>query len=495
MSFCRTCYVSSRDVVAKESARSPRPLAVRRLQGAAPSSLSGLKLKVARYRRSDFPMRAAAAAAGPPDASAVLPTKPDGGASPPDVAANGKKTVQNGGGGDDDGRWLFGTIAVHGGERGGRPRVSDSLTTPIVQTSTYTFQDTAQLIAYQEGRYGSYEYGRYGNPTVRAAEEKLRALDGGQECLISASGMNAMTTLLLALMPAGGHCVTTTDCYRRTRQFIQTVLPKMGITSTVIDPSDLSALEAVLAERKVSLFFTESPTNPYLRCVDLPAASRLCRAAGALVVIDSTFATPVNQRALDLGADLVVHSATKYLAGHNDVLAGAVVGRTELIDAIRSLHNVLGGVVDPHAAYLLLRGIKTLPLRVERHNENAFEMARRLESHPKVRRVYYPGLESHPDHGIATEQMTGFGGVVSFEIDGDLNRTVRFIDAVELPYIAPSLGGVETLIEQPAVISYWDAGPAKRAELGIKDNLVRFSCGVEDFEDIWRDVSRALDKI
>ena len=218
-----------------------------------------------------------------------------------------------------------GTTSVHGGERDGRPRVSDSLTTPIVQTATYTFQNTAEVIAYQEGRYGSYEYGRYGNPTTRTCEEKIRQLEGAEDCLVSSSGMNTATTMLLALVPAGGHIVTTTDCYRRTRQIIQTLLPKMGISATVIDPADLGQLERVLQQHDVSLFFSESPTNPYLRCVDVRRISQLCHAAGALVCIDSTFATPINQRALALGADIVIHSATKYLAGHNDILAGTHV--------------------------------------------------------------------------------------------------------------------------------------------------------------------------
>ncbi|KAL4458268.1 hypothetical protein ABPG75_013133 [Micractinium tetrahymenae] len=387
------------------------------------------------------------------------------------------------------------TKTVHGGERAGRPRVSDSLTTPIVQTATYTFQDTAELIAYQEGRYGSYEYGRYGNPTTRACEEKIRELEGAEDCLVSSSGMNAATTMLLALVPAGGHIVTTTDCYRRTRQFIQTVLPKMGISATVIDPADLGALERALEEHNVSLFFSESPTNPYLRCVDVPRIKQLCGPKGAVVVVDSTFATPINQQAIALGADLVIHSATKYLAGHNDVLAGAIAGKAELVAAVRAMHNVLGGTIDPHASYLLLRGMKTLEIRVERQNRTALEIARRLEAHPLVTRVHYPGLESHPDHAIALAQMTGYGGVVSFEIDGDLWRTAKFIDAVKLPYIAPSLGGVESLIEQPTVVSYWDQGAEKRAQVGIKDNLIRFSCGIESVEDIWADFDQAFKRI
>jgi cystathionine gamma-synthase len=386
------------------------------------------------------------------------------------------------------------TRAVHGGEREGRPRVADSLTTPIVQTSTFWFRDTQEVIDYQEGRHTSYEYGRYGNPTTRAAAQKIRDLEGAEECLLSASGMNAVTTLLLALVPQNGHIVTTTDCYRRTRQFIATLLPKMGIRATIIDPSDLAALERAL-EQPTQLFFSESPTNPYLRVVDIPRVSELCRAADAIVVIDSTLATPVNQRALALGADLVLHSGTKYLAGHNDVMAGALAGSVDVLRPVRDLLGILGGVLDPHAAYLLLRGIKTLDVRVARHNQNAFALARHLEAHPKVARVHYPGLESHPDHEIAVAQMSGFSGLVSFEIDGDLQTSSKFVDALRIPYIAPSLGGVESLVEQPTVMSYWDQSPEERARLGIKDSLVRYACGIEDTEDLLADLDQALDRI
>jgi cystathionine gamma-synthase len=386
------------------------------------------------------------------------------------------------------------TSAVHDGEREGRPRVSDSLTTPIVQSSTYWFRDTQEVIDYQEGRHQSFEYGRYGNPTTRAAEEKLRLLEEGEACVLSASGMNSVTTMLLALVPAGGRIVTTRDCYRRTRQFIATVLPKMGIEATIIDPGDLDALERALNNR-VDLFFSESPTNPYLRVVDIPRVSELCHARNATVVIDSTFATPVNQRALGLGADLVLHSATKYLAGHNDVIAGVLIGRADLLKSVRELHGILGGVLDPHAAYLLLRGTKTLALRVARANENAMAIARYLAAHPSVERVHYPGLESHPDHGVAREQMSGYGGVVSFEIPGGLEAASKFVDALRIPYIAPSLGGVESLVEQPTVISYWDQTPEQRAEIGIRDNLVRYSCGIEDIADLIADIDQALERI
>lgn len=393
------------------------------------------------------------------------------------------------------GRKKSSTLAVHGGERTRRPKVQDTLTIPICQTSTYTFKDTAELIAFQEGTFKSFEYGRYGNPTTNAVEEKISALEGAETTLLSASGMCAATTMLLALVPAGGHIVTTTDCYRRTRQFIQTVLPKMGITTTVVDPADIAALESALEKNDVSIFFSESPTNPYLRCIDVELVSKLCHKHGALVCIDGTFATPVNQQVLALGADLVLHSATKYLAGHNDVLAGSLSGSMQCLSSVRALHNILGGVVDPNAAYLILRGLKTLDLRVRQQNNTAMLLASFLESHPKVARVHYPGLESHPEHHIAKRQMTGYGGVISFEIAGDLETTSKFIDGLRIPYIAPSLGGVESLVEQPTIISYWDQSPAERARLGIKDNLVRFSCGIEDYQDILNDVSQSLDAL
>lgn len=383
------------------------------------------------------------------------------------------------------------TKAVHGGERDGRPLVTDSLTTPIVQSATYWFRDTQEVIAYQEGRHPSFEYGRYGNPTTRVLEEKLCLLEGGEDCVVSASGMNSVTTLLLALLPQNGHLVTTQDCYRRTRQFISELLPRMGVRTTVIDPADYAGLGRALADG-ASLFFSESPTNPYLRVIDVPRVAELCRPTGATVVIDSTFATPVNQQALALGADLVLHSAAKYLAGHNDVMGGALVGNRALIQKIRNLHGVLGGVVDPHAAYLILRGVKTLALRVAQANATATTIARHLERSPKIERVHYPGLESHSEHAIARRQMSGFGGVISFEVRGSLESASKFIDALRIPYIAPSLGGVETLVEQPTIVSYWDKTPEERAALGIRDNLVRYSCGIEDAEDLIRDLDQAL---
>ncbi len=336
------------------------------------------------------------------------------------------------------------------------------------------------------------EYGRYGNPTVNAVEAKLALLDGGDDAVLYASGMAAVTSVLLASLPTGAHIVMTDDCYRRTRQFCQTYLRRLGIDTTVVPMGDYEALEAAIRPNQTRFIISESPTNPYLRVADLQRIAALARQYRVHTIIDSTFATPVNQRPLDWGIDLVVHSATKYLAGHNDLLAGVVVGKGPLIQAIREARGILGGVVDPQNAFLLERGLKTLALRVRQQNATAQAVAAYLEAHPKVERVWYPGLPSHPDYAVAAAQMNGFGGVVSFEIAGTLEETSRFIDAMRIPYIAPSLGGVESLIEQPAIISYYDKSPEERAALGIRDSLVRFAVGIEDTDDILADLEQAL---
>lgn len=392
---------------------------------------------------------------------------------------------------DDPGRPGDSTRAVHAGERA-QPQ-SDAVTTPIYQTSTYWFRDSAELRAYQEGRIERDEYGRYGNPTWRAVERKLANLEGADDAVLFASGMCAATTTFLALLPRGGHLIVTSDCYRRTRQFCREYLVKLDVETTVIEPASVEKLEAAIRPG-TSLFFTESPTNPFLRVIDVPEAARVCHERGVRVVIDGTFATPVNHRALGDGADLVLHSATKYLGGHNDLLAGAAAGGHEIIEELRKAVGILGGCTDANSAYLLLRGMKTLALRMARHNETALRVARRLEAHPRVRRVWYPGLASHPDHATARRLMRGFGGVVSFELDADLEATMRFVDRCRLPYIAPSLGGVESLIEMPVVMSYWDQPREERLRFGITDSLVRLSCGIEDGDDLVADLEHALEE-
>ncbi len=384
------------------------------------------------------------------------------------------------------------TLAVHGGEE--RRKAHDAVTTPIVCTATYAFQDTAEIVRYFDGELEREEYGRYGNPTVRAAERKIAALEGAEDCALFASGMAAVTTTMFELLKSGDHVILTSDCYRRTRQFVRAFLSRFGVAHTLVEPGDTAALAAAVRPGKTRLIVSESPTNPYLRVADLRALAEVRdRFRGINLLIDSTFATPMNQRALELGADLSIQSCTKYLAGHNDVLAGAISGRAPLIAAIRDLRGVLGGNLDPHAAYLLVRGLKTLSLRVERQNRTALQVAQWLESQRRVRRVFYPGLPSHPDHKVAREQMKGFGGVVSFLLDGGLREASRFVDACKLATIAPSLGGVETLIEQPALMSYYELTTAEREAIGIYDNLVRLSVGIEDADDLIADLAQALD--
>lgn len=387
------------------------------------------------------------------------------------------------------------TQAVHGAPQ---RKASGSITTPIVQTATYTFASSAELRDFMERKHyrgggDSVEYGRYGNPTVEAVEAKIATLDGGDDAILYPSGMSAVTSVLFTLLRPGLHVVLTDDCYRHTHDFCVGFLKRYGVETTVVPMGDYAALEAAIIPRKTRIIVTESPTNPYLRIADLERVAALGKQHGALTLIDSTFATPINQRPLEWGIDLVMHSATKYLAGHNDLLAGVIIGRQDRIDALREHRGLLGGIVDPHAAYLLDRGIKTLALRVERQNANAQAVAEYLELHPKIARVWYPGLASHPDHGIAARQMGGFGGVVTFEVAADFDGTSAFIDRLRIPAIAASLGGVESLIQQPALMSHFEMAADERRAQGITDNLVRFAVGIEDTQDLIDDLAQALD--
>jgi cystathionine gamma-synthase len=387
------------------------------------------------------------------------------------------------------------TQAVHAGEDKRKP--FGALTTPIVQTSTFTFGSTAEIRDFMQSKEAGTpdirdEYGRYSNPTQTAAERKLATLEGGEQALLFSSGMCAITTAILAHMSRGDHMILVEGVYRRTADFAASFLPRWGIESTSVPIDDLSSLEAAIRPN-TRFLLAETPTNPYLRVMDLEHLVGLAKEYGILTAIDSTFATPINMRPLELGMDLVLHSATKYLAGHNDLLAGAVVGSRETLSSIQDARGVLGGVCNALDAYLLLRGIKTLELRVQRQNENGMRVARFLEGHPKICRVYYPGLPSHPDFEIARRLMTGFGGVVSFEIDGDLERAGRFIDHLRLPYIGPTLGGVESIAQQQALFISLDE--KERRAAGIGDNLIRYALGIEDARDLIADLDQALASI
>ncbi len=397
------------------------------------------------------------------------------------------------------------TRSVHGGVR--RPDRHHAVPTPIVPTSTFTFSSSAEVEAHMRGEHPDphrEEYGRYGNPTVRALEERLAALEdpsGASEAAVFASGMAALTTATLALLKQGSHVILFRDGYRRTRQLVAKTLAAYGVEHTIVEPGDLAGVRAALRP-STRLIVGESPTNPYLACTDLAALAALARGARVKTIVDATFATPVNVRPLEHGIDLVVHSATKYLAGHHDVLAGSVAGRPALVGLARDLRGVLGGVLDPHAAFLVARGLKTLALRVERANATALAVAKVLAEHPRVSQVFYPGLPSHPTHEVARAQMRGFGGVVSFRVktdpagDGDaspLAVTSRVVDAFRMARIAPSLGGVDTLVEQPAIMSYYEMTTEERRAAGIEDDLIRLAVGVEDEADVIADVLRALE--
>lgn len=384
------------------------------------------------------------------------------------------------------------TLAVHAGEA--RPKPYGALATPIIQTSTYAFRDTAEILAFmQEKAAGDRpvrdEYGRYSNPTQGVAEAKLAALEGAEAALLFGSGMAAITTTLAALLSSGDHLVLIRDCYHRTREFALTFLQRWGIETTLLPAAEAAELPG-LVRPETRLIFCETPTNPTLRVIDLTRVVEVARTCGALTIVDSTFATPFNLRPLGLGADLVVHSATKYLGGHNDLLAGVVAGPARLLARLEKARGVMGGISNPHDAYLLIRGLKTLDLRLRRQNENGMRVADFLAGQPAVRRVYYPGLPDHPDYEVARRQMTGFGGVVSFELEGDLEATGRFIDGLRLPYIGPTLGGVESIIEQPSLL--FSADPAESRAAGLPDSLVRYALGIEDAADLTADLAQAL---
>jgi cystathionine gamma-synthase len=381
------------------------------------------------------------------------------------------------------------TRAIHAGEP--RRRYADSITTPIIQTSTFTFRDSKHIEAYTKEGKEHFEYGRYGNPTAQIAEKRLADLEGAQDCVVFTSGMSAITTTILTLLQTGDHIVITDDSYKKTLEFCNSYLKQFGIGCTVVPFGDYNALEKAI-KKNTRFIFSESPTNPYLNIFDLVKLKKIADRHNLMTLIDSTFSTPLNQRPIEFGIDLVLQSATKYLAGHNDILAGAVLGNTEIVDKIRNLHKSMGGIVDPHCCYLLLRGLKTFPLRVEKQNETALQVARYLEGHHRIKRVYYPFLESHPHYEIAKEQMKGGGGVVTFEIKGNLNTAKKFLDGLRLCFIGPSLGGVETLITHPALVSYYDYSRKARYELGITDTLFRLAVGIEDVEDLIADLEGGL---
>ena len=382
------------------------------------------------------------------------------------------------------------TIAVHGGER----RWRGSVTTPIVQSSTFVFKNMEEVAQYTAGKKSHYEYGRYGNPTQEAAETKLAMLEEADFCLLFDCGMSAISATVFAFMKSGDHIILTDDAYKQTLNFAENFLPRFGIEVTVVPMDDYDAMEAAIRKNTVILF-SESPTNPYLNIADMDRVAELGRKHKVTTVIDGTFGGPYNQKPLKAGIDIVIHSGTKFLAGHNDILSGAVLAGKKYFGRIKDFQKMTGGVPDPNSCFLLLRGLKTFSLRMERQNRTATDVAVHLEKHPKIRRVYYPGLPSHRQHELAKRQMRGFGGVVTFEVDGNLEQTLKFLDALELCLIAPSLGGAESLITHPATVTYYAMTREERIAIGILDELIRLAVGFEDPEDIIADLDQALDVI
>jgi cystathionine gamma-synthase len=382
------------------------------------------------------------------------------------------------------------TDAVHAGEPERMP--FDAVPEAIVQTSTYTFASSDDVVKMTSGESEHLEYGRYDNPTCRAVEKRMAALEGTEDALIFSSGMAALATAVLAIVKHGQHVVLFRDCYRMSRELVTTRLAQFGVSSTLVEPCDIAGLEKAL-KPETRLVISEAPTNPYLRTIDLEKMVAVCKGRrGLKTLVDATFATPILSRPTDHGVDLVVHSATKYIGGHHDVLAGFVCGNNALVSAIRDLRGVLGSVCDPHAAFLVARGMKTLAIRVERASATAQRIAEHLEKHPKVERVHYPGLASHPDHAIAKRQMKAFGGVVSFVVKGGFEPAKKMVDGAKLAKIGPSFGGPETLIEQPAVMSFYGMSAEERAAAGIEDGLVRLAVGLEEAEDLVSDLDQAL---
>jgi cystathionine gamma-synthase len=384
------------------------------------------------------------------------------------------------------------TLAVHAGED--RQKFANSITDPIFATSTYTFENTQAVIDFIEKEQPREEYGRYGNPSMRVVERKLAALEGGESALLFSTGMSALVGLLLAKLNAGDEVIFFDECYHRSREFCGKHLSRFGVVTRQVRACDFNAMEAAITSR-TRLLISESPTNPHLSIVDLERFAELGRRTGVETLIDATLGTPFNIRPLAAGVDYVMHSATKYLGGHNDLLAGVLVGTAEKLDAVCKLRGIMGTINAPQNIYLLARGLKTFELRMQRHNENGQAVAEFLAGHPRIERVYYPGLPSHPYHEVARRTMRGFGGLVTFLVrDADWRATARVVDAVRIPRIGPSLGGVESLIEQPLVMSYFTASPADRQRWGIPDNMIRLACGIENPEDLVADLAQALEK-
>lgn len=385
-----------------------------------------------------------------------------------------------------------GTLAVRGGED--RPLALGAAQVPIFQTAAFAYPDVETWQAVALGSAAGDIYSRNSNPTVRVLEEKVRLLERAEAATSFASGMAAISNTLFGLLRPGDRVVSVTDTYGGTSKLFLKFLPEMGIRVELVETGDHARLDTVLAQG-CKVVYLETPTNPTLKIIDLRRAIATAKRVGAISVVDNTFATPINQLPIALGADLVVHSATKFLGGHDDAMGGVLAGRPELVSQVYHYREINGACLSAMSAYLLLRGLKTLELRVARQNATASSMARYLKEHPAVESVFYPGLDTHRDHAIAASQMTGFGGVLSFAVRGGVDASTRFLDALRLAQRAASLGSVNTLAGPPRTTSHVECSAEERARLGIPESLVRYSCGIETFEDLRADVEQALAQV
>lgn len=382
------------------------------------------------------------------------------------------------------------TVLIHRGERKGTGG-STPLNTPIYETSTFVFESARDVERYQDGSLPSYLYSRYDNPTVVAAEEKIAAADGAESALLFSSGMAAISTALMTLLRAGDEVVCGAASYGGTFHLIEDVLPRFGVTRRFVSLEELGDAASIIGPRTKVLWF-ETPINPTLRCVDIRVIAHACRAAGVVSCIDNTFASPINQRPLEMGIDVSMQSVTKYLNGHSDVTGGVLSGSRDRLAPLAKARRLFGGIMDPQPAYALSRSLKTLPLRVARQNANAMAVAEFLEGHPAVARVYYPGLTSHPDHAIAAQQMTGFGGMVCVDVTGGQAAAYRTFDRFKVIQRAASLGGVESLCSLPILTSQYGMTDDELEKAGVTRGMMRLSIGLEDPQDLIDDLGQAL---
>ncbi len=380
------------------------------------------------------------------------------------------------------------TRAIHGNEK--KHGVGTGVGPSISRTSTFTFSSTAEMKRWAEGKSSAYIYTRYGNPTLTVVEDKLAQLEGGEAAIVAASGMAAISSTLFSVLEAGDELIASAQLYGGTYRLMRDTLPRCGIKVHLVDNTLEGAEELISPCTRV--LYVETPTNPTLRLVDLRQAVAMARRHKLVSIIDSTFASPILQRPLALGFDIVLHSATKYLAGHSDVIAGAAIGSRARISAIRQMIIYLGGSMDPEAAFLLDRGIKTLGVRLERQCANAMAVAKFLARHPKVARVHYPGLPSHPDHRLARQQMKGFGAMLAFDMKGGIAAARRVCDRVRVFLLAASLGGVESLVILPIYSSHYNMNAKELAAAGVSPGTIRVSVGLEDADDLIADLKQAL---